>query len=100
MPRLTEVQESFARTGCFVIQRLAPARDGALAFSNSAVRLRLALAIGRQLIAVCRRNGNARSTGLEGRPARGNPGVTPPPRSKCYRGRSRSLRSQDRKSVV
>src|SRR5215831_19321304 len=35
MPRLAEVQESFARAGCFVIQRFTPARDGELAFSRS-----------------------------------------------------------------
>src|SRR5215831_16505726 len=56
MPRLAEVQESFARAGCFVIRRFTPARDGALAFSRSVVRLRLGLAFGRQLIVLCRRN--------------------------------------------
>src|SRR5215469_11701847 len=63
MPRLAEVQESFARAGCFVIQRFTPARDGALAFSRSVVRLRLGLAFGRQLIVLCRRNAKSLAGG-------------------------------------
>ena len=55
LPRLAEVQKSFARAGCLVVQRFTPARDGTLAFSRTAVRLRLALAIGRQRIVLCRR---------------------------------------------
>ena|SRR6516162_3337672 len=63
MSRLAEVQQSFARAGCFVIQRFAPARDGAPAFSRSVVRLRLALAIARQLIVLCRRRASGFARG-------------------------------------
>ena len=55
MPRLAGVYESFARVGCFVIERLTPARDGALAFARTVVQFRLAVAIGRQIIVLCRR---------------------------------------------
>ena len=49
------VQELFARVGCFFIERITPARDGALAFLRAVVRFRFAVAIGRQLIVWCRR---------------------------------------------
>jgi len=67
MPRLAEVQESFARAGCFVLERFTPARDGALAFSRRVVRLRLGLAFGRQLIVLCRRNAKSFAGGPHAR---------------------------------